>query len=168
MLDLSVPRNVEPSARAVAGVRLFDLDDLQQLRCPASGFDAPAIGEAEQLLRREIERLLRALDAREVAPRLAQLHRAAERLVEEESERALRELGDLSEQERRVVRAGSGVTFLPDDLHSIHIEQPLLNFHLYGLALEQLARREYYVPEEHKWAIFPPHSDIREARGDRA
>ncbi len=76
--------------------------------------------------------------------------------------------GGVSEKERRVVRAGSGVTFLPDDLHSIHIEQPLLNFHLYGLALEQLARREYYVPEEHKWAIFPPHSDIREARGDRA
>jgi glutamyl-tRNA reductase len=100
-----VPRNVEPSARAVAGVRLFDLDDLQQLRCPASGFDAPAIGEAERLLRREIERLLRALDAREVAPRLAQLHRAAERLVEEESERALRELGNLSEQEQQVVRA---------------------------------------------------------------
>jgi glutamyl-tRNA reductase len=105
VLDLSVPRNVESSARAVAGVRLFDLDDLQQLRCPASGFDAPAIGEAERLLRREIERLLRALDAREIAPRLAQLHRAAERLMEEESERALRELGDLSEQERRIVRA---------------------------------------------------------------
>ncbi|HEU4955727.1 MAG TPA: glutamyl-tRNA reductase [Gemmatimonadales bacterium] len=103
VLDLSVPRNVQPSARAVAGLRLFDLDDLQQLRCPASGFAAPAIQEAERLLRREIERLLRALDAREAAPRLAELHRAAARLVEEESERALRELGDPSEQERRVV-----------------------------------------------------------------
>ncbi len=105
VLDLSVPRNVEPSARAVPGVRLYDLDDLQQLRCPANGFDAPAIVDAERLLRHEIERLLRALDARGAAPKLAELHWAAARLAEEESDRALRELGDLSERERRVVRA---------------------------------------------------------------
>ena len=105
VLDLSVPRNVEPSARAVPGVRLYDLDDLQQLRCPASGFATPAIVDAERLLQLEIERLLRALEAREAAPRLAELHRAAARLAEEESERALGELGDLSEGERRVVRA---------------------------------------------------------------
>ena len=104
-IDLSVPRNVEPSARAVPGVRLYDLDDLQQLRCPASGFATPAIVDAERLLQLEIERLLRALEAREAAPRLAELHRAAARLAEEESERALGELGDLSERERRVVRA---------------------------------------------------------------
>ncbi|HKU62110.1 MAG TPA: glutamyl-tRNA reductase [Gemmatimonadales bacterium] len=105
VLDLSVPRNVDPSARAVPGVRLYDLDDLQQLRCPAGGFAAPAITEAESLLRREIERMLRALDAREAAPRLAELHREAALLVEEESERTLRELGDLSEGDRRAVRA---------------------------------------------------------------
>ena len=63
-----------------------------------------------------------------------------------------------------VVRAGSGVAFMPDDLHSIHIEAPLLNFHLYGRGLEQLTERQYYKPQEHAWAVFPPHSDIREAR----
>ena len=76
--------------------------------------------------------------------------------------------GGVREKGRQVVRHGSGVAFLPDDLHSIHIEQPLLNFHMYGLALEQLSRREYYKPEERKWQIFPPHSDIREARAGRA
>jgi glutamyl-tRNA reductase len=105
VLDLSVPRNVEPAARAVGGVRLYDLDDLQQLRCPASGFSAPAIGEAEQLLRDEIEQLLRSIAVREAAaPRLAELHRMARYLADEETERALRELGDPSERDRRVVR----------------------------------------------------------------
>jgi glutamyl-tRNA reductase len=105
VLDLSVPRNVEPSARAIAGVRLYDLDDLQQLRCPASGFSAPAIAEAEQLLRVEIEQLLRSIEAREAAaPRLAELHRIAAQLADEEAERALRDLGEPSERDRRVVR----------------------------------------------------------------
>lgn len=84
------------------------------------------------------------------------------RLYERTADGGVRETG------RHVVRAGSGIAFMPDDLHSIHIEEPLLNFHLYGLALEQLVRREYYVAAEHRWAIFPPHSDIREARGSVA
>lgn len=72
------------------------------------------------------------------------------------------------EKGRHVVRQGSGVSFMPEDLHSIHIDAPLLNFHMYGLALEQLNRREYYREEERDWKIFPPHSDIREARPVRA
>ena len=105
VIDLSVPRNVEPRARGVPGVRLYDLDDLQQLRCPASGFSAPAIAEAEQLLRVEIEQLLHSIEAREAAaPRLAELHRIAASLADEEAERALRELDEPSERDRRVVR----------------------------------------------------------------
>jgi glutamyl-tRNA reductase len=105
VLDLSVPRNVDPSARSVPGVRLYDLDDLQQLRCPGGGFSAPAIAEADQLLREEVEQLLRSIAVREAAsPRLAELHRMATRLADEEAERALRELGQLSERERQVVR----------------------------------------------------------------
>ncbi len=65
---------------------------------------------------------------------------------------------------RDVVRQGTGVAFMPEDLHSIHIEAPLLNFHLYGLALEQLHRREFYKEQERRWDVFPAHSDIREAR----
>jgi predicted metal-dependent enzyme (double-stranded beta helix superfamily) len=71
------------------------------------------------------------------------------------------------EKGQHVVRQGSGVSFMPEDLHSIHIDAPLLNFHMYGLALEQLHRREFYKPEERAWGIFPAHSDIREARSGR-
>jgi len=63
-----------------------------------------------------------------------------------------------------VVKQGTGVAFMPEDLHSIHISAPLVNFHMYGLALEQLDHREYYKAEERAWKVFPPHSDIREAR----
>ena len=63
-----------------------------------------------------------------------------------------------------VVKQGSGVAFMPEDLHSIHIWAPLINFHMYGLALEELHHREYYKAEERAWKVFPPHSDIREAR----
>jgi predicted metal-dependent enzyme (double-stranded beta helix superfamily) len=75
-----------------------------------------------------------------------------------------REGGGVKEKGRDVVRRGTGVAFLPEDLHSIHIEAPLLNFHMYGLALEQLHQREFYKEKEGRWDVFPAHSDIREAR----
>jgi len=65
---------------------------------------------------------------------------------------------------RAATCAAASRAFLPEDLHSIHIEAPLLNFHMYGLALEQLVSREFYKEKERRWDVFPPHSDIREAR----
>ena len=105
VFDLAVPRNVDPAARDVPGVQLFDLDDLQQLRCPVEGFTSPTIAHARRLLEQELDRLDAALRARAAAPRLAELHRMATRLAEEEAEAALAQLGTLSERERLVVRA---------------------------------------------------------------
>jgi predicted metal-dependent enzyme (double-stranded beta helix superfamily) len=72
--------------------------------------------------------------------------------------------GGVREKGSAVVQQGTGVAFLPEDLHSIHIDAPLINFHMYGLGLEQLHKREFYKEKEGRWDIFPAHSDIREAR----
>jgi predicted metal-dependent enzyme (double-stranded beta helix superfamily) len=65
-----------------------------------------------------------------------------------------------------VVRQGSGVTFMPDDLHSLDIAggAPMLNFHMYGLAIPQLFKRQYFNARDHSWHYYPPHTDIRDAR----
>ena len=72
------------------------------------------------------------------------------------------------EKGQHVVEQGTGVAFMPDDYHSIHIEAPLVNFHMYGLAIDHLPRREYYDAGERAWRVFPPHRDIREARPGKA
>src|SRR5438445_10181584 len=68
------------------------------------------------------------------------------------------------EKGNAVVKQGTGVAFMPDDLHSIHIQAPLINFHMYGLGLDQLHKREFYKADEKAWRVFPAHTDIREAR----
>jgi predicted metal-dependent enzyme (double-stranded beta helix superfamily) len=72
--------------------------------------------------------------------------------------------GGVREKGRAVVKQGTGVAFLPEDLHSIHIQAPLINFHMYGLGLDRLDKREYYKADEKAWRVFPAHADIREAR----
>jgi predicted metal-dependent enzyme (double-stranded beta helix superfamily) len=76
--------------------------------------------------------------------------------------------GGVEQIDDHLVEAGTGVAMLPDDLHSIHIDGPALNFHCYGLALERLDARQYYDAKNSQWKVFPAHSDIREARPDRA
>ena len=70
----------------------------------------------------------------------------------------------VAETGRHMVAEGTGVAMLPDDLHSIHIDGPALNFHCYGLALERLDSREYFDAAEGRWKSFRATSGIREAR----
>ena len=72
--------------------------------------------------------------------------------------------GGVKERETFMVTRGTGIAFMPDDLHSIHMvpEKPVLNFHMYGLALEQLTERRYYKPATHDWAHFPASAGIRD------
>jgi predicted metal-dependent enzyme (double-stranded beta helix superfamily) len=66
--------------------------------------------------------------------------------------------------EEFMVERGTGIAFLPDDVHSIHIEGGALNFHCYGLGLERLHERRYWDSSTNEWKVFPAHTDIREAR----
>jgi glutamyl-tRNA reductase len=104
VMDLSVPRNVEPAARNVPGVHLLDLDDLQRLCCPAAGTASAALLEAERVLEEELARLGLSLRGKMVAPELAELHRVGLELAEQESAWALARLDSLSEADREVVR----------------------------------------------------------------
>jgi predicted metal-dependent enzyme (double-stranded beta helix superfamily) len=63
-----------------------------------------------------------------------------------------------------MVEAGTGVAMLPEDLHSIHMHarEPVLNFHMYGLGLEQLHGRRYYRPDTHDWKHFPASEGIQD------
>ena len=79
-------------------------------------------------------------------------------LYERDSKGGVRQTG------HHIVEPGSGIGFMPEDLHSIHIESdsPVLNFHMYGLALEQLHGRHFFKESTNEWLHFPASSGIRE------
>jgi len=104
VLDLGVPRNVDPEARATPSLQLFDLDDLQRLCCPAAATASAALVEAERVIDEELARLGIALRGRAVAPKLAELHRIGVELAEQESAWALAQLESLSASEQDIVR----------------------------------------------------------------
>ncbi|MFL5472626.1 MAG: glutamyl-tRNA reductase [Gemmatimonadales bacterium] len=104
VVDLAVPRNVEPESRGIPGLKLLDLDDLQRLCCPAAANPSTALADAEGIIEDELIRLGLSLRGRTAASRLAELHQISHQMAEQESEWALAQLETLSPAEREIVR----------------------------------------------------------------
>lgn len=65
------------------------------------------------------------------------------RIYERTDDGSDQDRGDLRIEREFNVRRGNGIQFLPDDIHSIHIQGDVgtRHFHLYGQALESLSDR---------------------------
>ena len=71
-------------------------------------------------------------------------------------------LAEISESHTEVVGVGTGVALMPDDIHSIHclVEQPTLNFHLYGRSIEHLPERKAFNMASGTYKYFPANPHI--------
>ena len=71
--------------------------------------------------------------------------------------------GTLRETGRAVVGPGTGVTLMPDDIHSIFVTGDVntVHLHMYGLALEQLHERVMYDTRAGTYKVFPATQNIK-------
>jgi glutamyl-tRNA reductase len=80
-IDIAVPRDIEPECRAIAGVSVYDIDDVQAIvERNASGREAEARG-AELIIETELDRFERWLASLEVVPTIAALRERGEEVV---------------------------------------------------------------------------------------
>jgi predicted metal-dependent enzyme (double-stranded beta helix superfamily) len=71
--------------------------------------------------------------------------------------------GALKQTGEAVVSPGTGVTLMPDDIHSIFVtgEVDTVHLHMYGLALEQLHERVMYDTRAGTYKVFPATQNIK-------
>ncbi len=82
LIDIAVPRDIEPECRQIPGVTLHDIDDFQQIvERNASGRQAEA-RRAEPILEAEQDRFERWLASLTVVPTVASLRERADEIVE--------------------------------------------------------------------------------------
>ncbi len=83
LIDLAVPRDIEPSVRDCPGIALYDMDDLQ--RAVARNMDAREAEAAEALVlvREEVARFEDWMASLEVVPTISALRRRADEVVEQ-------------------------------------------------------------------------------------
>jgi glutamyl-tRNA reductase len=95
LVDLAVPSDVDRKAADVAGVRLFDVDDLRAGLDGALAARLREVPKVETIVEDEVEAFGRRLRELEVEPLLAALRLQADAIREQEVERTLRRLGDV-------------------------------------------------------------------------
>ncbi len=111
VVDIAVPRDVQPAVGQLDGVYVYDVDDLQKIlnqNLSARGNEVEAAG---QLLEQEIAAFLHWQRARTLNPVIRDLREHARSIMHHEVERALHRLGELTPEQRRVVETlGHAIT----------------------------------------------------------
>ena len=74
MIDLAVPRDVDPECGALPGVSLYDIDDLQAVVARNRSVRQAEAQRAESVVEEEMQRFAAWLGSLEVVPTLAALH----------------------------------------------------------------------------------------------
>jgi glutamyl-tRNA reductase len=106
LVDLAVPRDVEPEVQTLDGVYAFDVDDIQKVIAENQAARAAAAGRAEVVVAEEVARYIRQRAVREQVPVLAQLRARAEQIRRAELERAIGNLpAPLTADQVRVIEA---------------------------------------------------------------
>ena len=105
IVDVAVPRDVDPGAAQIPGVTLHDVDDLHQLTEAAMDERRREVDTVREIIGEELERFQTDRAAREVAPLVASLRDRAESVRQSELLRFRTKLGALDEETRNTVDA---------------------------------------------------------------
>jgi glutamyl-tRNA reductase len=81
LVDIAVPRDIEPACREIAGVSLHDIDDVQQIVARNTGGREAEARRAERLIDAEQDRFERWLASLEVVPTISALRERADEVV---------------------------------------------------------------------------------------
>ena len=105
VVDVAVPRDVDPAAAEVPGVTLLDMDDLRAFADRGIASREAEVGSVRTLVDEELERYAATATAREVAPLVGALHGRAEEVRAAELARFRSRLADLDDRQVEAVEA---------------------------------------------------------------
>ena len=105
IVDIAVPRDVDPAVADVDGVTLLDMDDVRAFAAEGVAGRRREVAAVEAILADELERYLGATSAREVAPMIVALRQRAESLRTAELDRLGSRYADLHPRQLDLVDA---------------------------------------------------------------
>jgi glutamyl-tRNA reductase len=105
LIDISVPRNIDPAVRHVDNAFLFDIDDLKSRVEQNRGGRLQEADRAEHMVIDEVGAVQQWLKSLEVTPTIVALKSRVENIKRTEVEKAMGRLGHLGPQERAMVEA---------------------------------------------------------------
>lgn len=104
LIDIAVPRNVEPDVRKIPNVYLYDIDDLQSVVQTNLAHREREVPRVQAIVHESTAEFMAWVRSLDVAETIHDLRSMAEQIRDDEIARALRRLGPLDEREEQIVR----------------------------------------------------------------
>lgn len=103
LIDLSVPRNIDPAVAKIDGAYLYNVDDLQQVA--DANFEKRQVKalDAEQIVQREVDAFRKRLVAQDAVPTILELQQRLDDIRAAELEKCLRRLGPMTPEQRATI-----------------------------------------------------------------
>ncbi len=117
IVDIAVPRDVDPEVARIAGVRVVDVDGLKGVVDVTLEHRREAIPLVEEIIAEHAERFGQWYQARVAVPVISSLVQRAETIRENELERLFARCPELSERERMLI-TGTSMTIISKLLHN--------------------------------------------------
>ena len=103
LIDLAVPRNINPAVSSVDGAYLYNVDDLQQVADANLGLRQQKAQSAETIVQREVEGFRKRLVAQDAVPTILELQQRLENIRATELEKCLRRVGPMTADQREAI-----------------------------------------------------------------
>jgi glutamyl-tRNA reductase len=100
LIDIAVPRDIEPSVGEIDGVYLYNLDDLQQVVSQTQAHRTEALGSARAIVAKHIESFMIWERQRELGPAIHRLYSRYHGIAQEELGRTLNKLPNVTPEEK--------------------------------------------------------------------
>jgi len=107
LIDIAVPRDIDPAVKAFSGVHLYDIDDLETVAEANRRQRGQEAQKVEAIVEQEVGQFMGWLSSLEVVPTVAALRESADNLRVRELARVMKRLPDLDEEEQRRLTAFS-------------------------------------------------------------
>ena len=105
LIDIAVPRNIEPAVHDLDNIFLYDIDDLQEVVNANLRERMKEADHAEAVVAEEVERMMARLKVAEVTPLIVGLQEQLEQIRAGEMEKARRKFGPFTAQQEEAMEA---------------------------------------------------------------
>jgi glutamyl-tRNA reductase len=147
LIDISVPRNIDPAVRAVDNAFLFDIDDLK-LRVEQNREERLQEGaKAEQLIVEEVGVLRQWLKSLEVTPTIVALKNRTEAICRSELDKTLSRIEPLNQRDRALIET-MATAIVNKLVHGTLVTLKTEATSSSGAAFVEAARRFFNLEEE--------------------
>jgi glutamyl-tRNA reductase len=105
LIDIAVPRNIEPTINDLDNVFLYDIDDLQEVVNANLRERMKEADHAESMVTEEVERMMARLKVAEVTPLIVGIQEQLEQIRAGEIDKARRKFGPFTPEQEQAIEA---------------------------------------------------------------